>query len=291
MKKHIISMCLLFFYLTTQAQNIKFKISNRNLIHTVEILTSDSMGGRSAGSGYDLKTAQFIERELSEMGYVPLMGNSALVEFTIKKNGVKSWNVVMTLKSALSSKNILIGAHYDHLGIIKGEIYRGANDNASGVASLLEIARNISLKKSHFKHNIVICAFGAEENEYAGSKELVEQFKDSNIKIDFMFNLEMLGVMSDDKILEILGDDTFDMDHYIAKTNNKYSLNIRKQKALYHGSDHYNFVGLCPVAIFATTEVRYYHHPKDDISEINFLGLGYATHYAVNFIYEVMKGF
>lgn len=287
MRKSIISMCLLFILFTSQAQD--FKINKKNLIHTVEVLTSDSMGGRLAGSGYDMKAAQFIERELSKMGYVPLMGKSALVEFTIKETGIKSWNVVMTLKSSGNSKNILIGAHHDHLGTIKGEIYRGANDNASGVASLLEIARNISRKKSHFRHNIIICAFGAEESKFAGSKELVKQFKDNNIKIDFMFNLEMLGTMSKDNILEILGEDTFDMDHYIAKTNNKYSLDVRKQKALYHGSDHYNFVKLCPVAIFATTDVRYYHHPKDDISGINFLGLESATHYAVTFIHEVTK--
>lgn len=277
-------------------------INKNNLVESVEFLASDQMCGREPGSGYDLKAATYIEKKLSEMGYVPLFGNSGVIEFQYKSMAekdvnIKTYNVVMTLNAKKAGQNILIGAHYDHLGVSKydkpfngikkGDIYNGANDNASGVATMLEIANSAKDYKNKIKHNLIFVAFGAEENMLDGSTHLSKMLKDSLVNVDFMINLEMTGSMDSSNVVMVLGEDTFDMDKYFGRVKNPDNLKIEKYKALENISDHLNFVLDCPVAVFATTDIKYYHHPKDDVELINFAGMEKLSNFVLDFLYII----
>lgn len=266
------------------------QINKKRLHTTIAVLSSDSLGGRAAGSGYDLKAAKYIEKQLTDMGYKPLYGNSGLVEFKYKtrKGEGTSYNVVMVAKPQkhLTDKYILMGAHYDHLGFVekdgKKTLYPGANDNASGIATLLELARNLNNRK--LRHNTIIAAFGAEEIGLIGSRALASQLEKDSISIKFMLNLEMTGTLDSTRAVEVLGADTFDMAAVIKNTPNPYNLNLQPTKATTHGSDHLSFFKQCPVAVFATTGAKYYHHPLDNLNSINFSGLHQLTKYIFEFM-------
>ncbi|MEG0518904.1 MAG: M28 family peptidase [Bacteroidales bacterium] len=266
------------------------KINKKKLHTTIAVLSSDSLGGRASGSGYDLKAARYIEKQLTAMGYKPLYGNSGLIEFKFKtrKGEAISYNIVMVAKpkKQLTDKYILMGAHYDHLGIVEkgGEktLYPGANDNASGIASLLEIARNLNNRKLH--HNTIIAAFGGEEIGLVGSRALSVQLSKDSIPLKFMLNLEMTGTLDSSRNVEVLGADTFDMATVIKNTPNPAKLNLHPIKATTHTSDHFSFLQQCPVAVFATTGAKYYHHPLDNLASINLSGLHQLTTYILEFM-------
>lgn len=302
MKKLTFSVLLMTLSLSVVAQNTKVKIDRDHLIESVTVLADDQMCGREPGSGYDLKAATYIEQKLSQMGYSPLFGRSGIVEFCYKsrkdpEKEIKTYNVVMTLKSEKEGQNLLLGAHYDHLGVAKsdrassgikkGDVYNGANDNASGVASMLEIADNATHYKQRIKHNLIFVAFGAEEEMLNGSTSLNKMLKDSLIKVDFMVNLEMTGAMDSSNVVMVLGEDTFDMEHYFNRVEKSSVIQLERHNALKAGSDHLNFVLDCPVAVFATTGNTYYHHPKDDVEWINFQGMEMLTQFVSDFFYMI----
>lgn len=291
MRKIILIFFLFSLTLNLFAQNYGSKVKMKNLVSTVDVLTSDEMGGRLAGSGYDLKVATYLEKELLKLGYRPLIGKSGILPFDCG-DGKESYNVVMAIGDC--GDNLLVGAHHDHLGIAerddlsedikKGDIFRGANDNASGVATLMEAARIVSMNKRNLKHTIIITAFGMEEGGIIGSEKLMKQFKENEIKINFMINFEMTGSMNSDNLVEVLGADTFDMRHYFERLNNYDHLRFLTYRALRHFSDHVHFYGIAPITVFATTDVKNYHHPKDTKELLNFDGLKKLTSFAVNFV-------
>lgn len=285
-------LCLLIS-LTTQAGYAK--VNKKRMYQTIAVLTSDSLGGRAAGSGYDFKSARYIEKELRKTGFTPLYGENGICPFTFRKrrDTATTCNVIMVWKNKKNpgAGYILLGAHHDHLGIRERDsskiIFRGANDNASGVATLLEVARELYKNRNKLQHHIIIAAFGAEEIGLLGSDQVVSRLTRDSIRPAFMFNFEMTGTLDKEKNVEILGKDTFDMESVIAKVKNPKQLNLIPQPARLHASDHLWFLKQCPVAVFATTGAKYYHVPEDDISTLNFPGLAELTQYIADFAVQI----
>ena len=90
-------------------------------------------------------------------------------------NGTDYKNVVAVIEGSdpvLKDQYIVLGAHYDHLGVKKGQIYNGADDNASGSAAIIEIARALEPQRGSLKRSVVIAAFDAEELGLYGSNHL-----------------------------------------------------------------------------------------------------------------------
>lgn len=271
------------------------KVSQKRMYKTIAVLTSDSLGGRAAGSGYDFKSARYIEKELRKTGFIPLYGESGICPFSFRqrRDTATTCNVLMVWKNKRhpNAKYILLGAHHDHLGI-RGKdsskvIFRGANDNASGVATLLEVARELYKNRNKLQHHIIIAAFGAEEIGLLGSKQVLSALNRDSIPLDCMFNFEMTGTLDKEKNVEILGQDTFDMESIIDGVKNPKQLTLLLRPARLHASDHLWFVKQCPVAVFATTGAKYYHVPEDDISTLNFPGLATLTQYIAGFVLQL----
>lgn len=294
MKKLFYPLCIgLLLFLTTDTGYAR--VNPKRMYKTIAVLTSDSLGGRAAGSGYDFKSARYIEKELRKTGFTPLYGKSGICPFSFRqgRDTATTCNVLMVWKNKKhpDARYILLGAHHDHLGIREKDnskvIFRGANDNASGVATLLEVAWELYQNRNKLQHHIIIAAFGAEEIGLLGSRQVFTALSRDSIPLECMFNFEMTGTLDQEKNVEILGQDTFDMESVIAAVKNPQQLNLLPRPARLHASDHLWFLKQCPVAVFATTGAQYYHVPEDDISTLNFPGLATLTQYIAGFVLQL----
>ncbi|TAL75877.1 MAG: M20/M25/M40 family metallo-hydrolase [Bacteroidetes bacterium] len=170
---------------------------NPNLMTTSEllqILSSDSLKGRFPGTVGFEKAADFVESYMKNLGIKPLINRS--YRDTLSVFDVKSYNVVGILESRKPINDyILLGAHLDHLKKSNSQtdsIYNGANDNASGVVAVLQIAKE--LKKYKFDKNVIISVFTGEESGRFGSKHLAKRLKNNKIKLSYVINIDMIGV-------------------------------------------------------------------------------------------------
>ena len=218
---------------------------------------------------------------------------SSKIEF--KK--VSTRNVIGVIEGSdpkLKDEFVVIGGHYDHLGWGgKGtssrepkqhKIHYGADDNASGIAGILEMADKLYSKKSKLKRSVIVIAFGAEEIGTIGSKYFTMNPTISKDKISAMINLDMIGRLKPTKDVTVGGVGT-------SKEGEQLLNDILKQKERdlvlgveYDGfgaSDHANFyVENIPVFFFNTGAHEDYHTPRDVIELINFEGLQRVTEYA-----------
>ncbi|HYF32847.1 MAG TPA: M20/M25/M40 family metallo-hydrolase [Chitinophagaceae bacterium] len=195
-----------------QAFAIDSLINKESIGRFVAALADDSMKGRLTGTKENIRAAEFIAGELQKAGAKPLAGNGGYyMSFDIRETRFEipakfSYNVVAALPGKSRHKEIVIFcAHYDHIGTQHalhnqsrdkptdpdGDIiYNGANDNASGVAAMLALAKYYGELKNN-ERTILFIAFSAEEIGLIGSSEFV-----ANINPDFftaVINLEMLG--------------------------------------------------------------------------------------------------
>ena len=195
----------------------------------------------------------------------------------------------------LKNEYIVIGAHYDHIGVetrynINGNdttlIYNGADDNASGVAGILEIAEKICLNNTH-KRSIIFMAFGAEEQGLVGSKFLCDNLPVPPEKIRLMINLDMIGRMDSINnvyINTVIGNTP--AESVIKNLSNSYpdiKLNFTPNQR--SNSDHYYFYDKKIPVVFFTTGPHYeYHTPNDTISTINFNGAKHLLDMVYDFV-------
>ena len=191
----------------------------------------------------------------------------------------------------LADEYILIGGHHDHLGLggpntgsrkpDTTAVHNGADDNASGVAAVLEIAEKLSYNRDSLRRSIIFITFGAEEMGLLGSKYFVNNPVVPIEKISAMINIDMVGRMSNEKSLQIGGTATSVsgavlLDNITGSKN----FNLAKSPEGYGPSDHASFYGKdIPVFFFSTGPHLDYHTPEDDIKLVNFEGLKSVSDY------------
>jgi len=192
-----------------------------------------------------------------------------------------------------SSKTVVIGAHYDHVGITKSrtgddktlQIHNGADDNASGTAALLELARWAVMDES-LKYNYVFAAFSAEEKGLFGSKAFCSRPWVNNDNIVYMLNMDMLGRLGcQGDTISALGVGSSVVWDQILDSVQHPDFSIKKINGAPAYSDHSPFLkkGI-PVIYFTTGLHPDYHTPKDDTELINFEGMVELKSYLQNFI-------
>ncbi len=194
-------------------------------------------------------------------------------------------NVLATLQPAapINEETIVVGAHYDHLGrggwgsLTLGanhEIHNGADDNASGTAVMLEVARQLTACSEELQRQVLFIGFSAEELGLIGSRKYIEQ---PLIPIDqtiAMLNLDMVGRLRNDR-LTVYGTGSSKLWNPmldVATAGNALTL-IRKPSG-YGPSDHASFYEAgVPVLHFFTGFHPQYHRPEDDIQHLNVAGM------------------
>jgi aminopeptidase YwaD len=202
----------------------------------------------------------------------------------VVRKEVAAYNVVGVLEGSdrlLKNETIVIGAHYDHLGRggsgslapKSGEIHHGADDNASGTAGVLELARLLTSQRPQPKRTIVFIAFSGEEEGLLGSNYYVNHPVTPLNSVVAMINMDMIGRMKDRKLViggvgtakewrDMIAQGTTD-------PARKFELTLNEDG--FGPSDHSSFYGKqVPVLFFWTGTHNDYHKPSDTFEKINY---------------------
>ncbi len=325
MKRQFFSFLLLLSFVFSvsaqKAQLAKSDATQTNLRQYIEYLASAKLEGRRTGEAGATYAAGYIANQFAKLklkpgarspngkpNYMqPFPGKAAASD-----KAVTGYNVLGILDGTdrlLRSEAIVIGAHYDHLGhggegslaANSTEVHHGADDNASGVAAIIELARQFSREKRN-KRTIIFIAFSGEEEGLFGSKYYVNNpvFPIENTVA--MINLDMVGRLKDDKLTiggigtaeewkpRIEGFNTLLAELLTTNLKNKqyddltpgngprFTLQLNEDG--YGPSDHSSFYSKkIPVLFFFTGTHNDYHKPSDTFDKINYGGLQRVTHF------------
>ncbi|UCD37468.1 MAG: M28 family peptidase [Fidelibacterota bacterium] len=231
-----------------------------------------------------------LQREISDTR-MPLSHELSSVTVSITtdliQQEVESQNVLASLpgRGTLQGQWVIIGAHYDHLGLggtgsgsmvpDTVAVHNGADDNASGTAALLELARYLVTNPPEWpnRRSIMFQAFGAEERGTLGSSYVTKHPPVPMDSVVAMLNMDMVGGLRDDKLL-IGGAGTSPLWKELLPVLNSDSLHLIYDDAGYGSSDHQSYyLQDKPVLFFFTGEHDRYHRPSDDVEFLNLDGL------------------
>lgn len=199
--------------------------------------------------------------------------NSFNIDYQVHIASKKVNNIIGVLDNN-KEQWVIISSHYDHVGrfdSLDDGYYPGALDNASGVASMLEISRILALYKSQLKYNYMFLSFNGEEAGLYGSKAYVENPYVALSKVKAQYNIDMVGGGSNDYNLEIPGYITTEYQKAISDSTKKYGITNYKIMNNAMDSDHYYFgQKRIPAMTFCHFDDRYYHRPGDSEDKINY---------------------
>jgi hypothetical protein len=168
-------------------------VDSARLMHDIGVLAHDTMEGRLVGTPGNARARAFLQRSFAEIGLRPL-GDGYLHPFTFERQQqvVTGVNVVGYVRGReLPDRTIVVTAHYDHLGVRDGQTYFGADDNASGTAGLLALARYFAANPA--RHTLVFAAMDAEEGGLRGAHAFVANPPVDRGTIVLNVNMDMIG--------------------------------------------------------------------------------------------------
>ena len=259
---------------TNTAQNL---VSDQ-LLKDVETLSLDSYEGRKTGTKGAEMARTYLTRRLQKIGLKPYPGFSSYEQsFEIKgRNGgatIEGKNLIAYI-SGKTDNVIVISAHYDHIGVIKNEVFNGADDNASGVAGLLQFAKHFSKNKPN--NTLIFAIFDAEEMGLLGAKAFVAKPPVALEKIKLNINMDMIS--HNDKG-ELYAAGTFkypQLKGYLVTTNPKLKLLLGHddpkmgQDDWTNQSDQGAFNAKnIPFIYFGVEDHKDYHKASDEYQNIN----------------------
>ena len=165
------------------------------LLAHVDTLASDAYQGRRTGTeGGDMARA-YVASQLRSMDLTPACGESLEQPFTFesRRGGeLSGTNLLARIEGSGSETGaIVISAHFDHLGTRDGEVFNGADDNASGTATLIELAR--AIKAAPLQHDVIIAAVDAEEMGLRGARAFVDSECFGNADVRLNVNMDMVS--------------------------------------------------------------------------------------------------
>ncbi len=180
-------------------------VTTARIMQRLSALAADSMEGRRAGTAGSARARAWIERELTTMGAKPI-GSSYVVPITLRArpgSDTTGANIVARIPGKNADGPVLVlSAHYDHLGIRNGEVFNGADDDASGCVALLTIAER--LLREPPEHDVILAFFDAEESGMVGSKAFVNAPPVPLDRMAMNINLDMVA-RQDGKALWVSG--------------------------------------------------------------------------------------
>ncbi|MCF8272994.1 MAG: M20/M25/M40 family metallo-hydrolase [Flavobacteriaceae bacterium] len=283
------------------------EITENELKNHLQFLTSEKNAGRYPGGKENKWIVKYIEKEFKrlkissfEIGYRQFFNAELRVDKGVdKKPVVKTCNVVGFIEgndSTLKNEFIVLGAHYDHLGLggpsSKSEkrrvVYHGADDNASGTSALLEIAEKLVSNKEQLKRSVLFIAFGAEEQGLLGSTYFVEHPMVPLSQIKLMINMDMVGRLNTEKQVYMGGAGTFPCGvNFMTDLGKSLGLNPVVHAGSVGGSDHVSFYkkGISVLGIHTGGHPEY-HTPEDTIDLINLEGEKWVCEYVFQTVFQ-----
>ena len=294
--KHI-SLLVIFITLFSckkEEQQIKSLIKE-----DVTFLADDALKGRETGTEGERMAADYIAKRFKELELTPKGTDGFFQDFSFKPSNDphRETEFVTSTDSSITGRNVIafldneaqntivIGAHYDHLGyggqgsLHRGEeaIHNGADDNASGVSIVLDLASK--LKNANTNNNYLFMAFSGEELGLLGSNYFVKNPTIDADKMNYMINLDMVGRLKADSTLAVYGTGTSPMFKQTLKANNEQFKLVQKESGV-GPSDHTSFYNSdIPVLHFFTGQHEDYHKPSDDAEKLNYTGMQTISNY------------
>jgi len=282
MKLKTLLLASLFVQFSTAQQHKDVK--PQDLYATVDFLSSDALKGRETATESERIAAQFIQSKFIEAGIKPYF-DTYFDAFESK--GYEGVNVVGYIEGSdpkLKDEVLLLGAHYDHIGFDKkvanDSIANGANDNASGTATVLAIANRLTQLGTN-KRSVIVALFSGEEKGLLGSKALAKKLKIQNVDLYTMLNFEMIGVPFTDRDYEVFltGYELSDLGNKINTYTNSNLVGISdvaKKYNLFKRSDNFSFykefkVPCHTISSCDLTNFDFYHHVDDEIDQLDFV--------------------
>lgn len=205
--------------------------------------------------------------------------NTASITINLEKISLTGHNIAAFIDNG-APLTVVIGAHYDHLGygeygnsLYRGEpgIHNGADDNASGTAAVVELARYFKNNGIKENNNYLFLNFSGEELGLIGSKYWLEHATIDTSKINFMINMDMIGRYDPDKGMEISGLGTSPEAFNFIRAISYDGLKLKQGESGTGPTDHASFYyANIPVLNFFTGTHEDYHKPSDDADKINY---------------------
>ena len=274
----------------------------------VRFLASDDLEGRQTGTEGEKKAANYISKRFKDLGlsekgtkgflqpftFKPKTNPHEEVKFNVNGDGTITGNNVVGFFNNKAKNTVIIGAHYDHLGFggdgslfrdsIKA-IHNGADDNASGVAVMLNLASK--LKDKNTNNNYLFIAFSGEEMGLLGSNFFVKNPTIDTKTISYMINMDMVGRLKKDSTLAVYGTGTSPIFKQVLKSHNN-NFKLIQQESGVGPSDHTSFyLADIPVLHFFTGQHEDYHKPGDDFEKLNYQGMETISNYLFNIISDL----
>lgn len=272
-------------------------------------LADDKLEGRQTGSEGELKAADYIAKRFSDLGLEAKGVDGYFQTFSFKPKTDPHQEITYTVvgnDSTITGTNIvgfidnkapytvIVGAHYDHLGygaegsLYRGEekaIHNGADDNASGVAVMLNLASK--LKNTNKGNNYLFIAFSGEEMGLLGSNYFTKNSTIDLSTANYMLNMDMVGRLKQDSTLAVYGVGTSPMLKQAVNSSNSQFKLLEKESGT-GPSDHTSFYNSdIPVLHFFTGQHEDYHKPSDDADRVNYDGMEKISNYIFEIITEL----
>lgn len=194
MKPYLLLLSLSVLLSCSSVKNTSTAQTDHQLLKDVETLSADAYEGRKTGTKGAEMTRTYLAGRFKDLNLKPipqLSGYEQPFSFTARNGETVYGKNMLAYIPGKTDQVIVISAHYDHIGIIKGEVYNGADDNASGIAALLKYAAYYQKHKPN--HTLIIAAFDAEEMGLRGSRAFVEKPPVPLEKIRININMDMIS--------------------------------------------------------------------------------------------------
>jgi len=280
------------------------------VMRDVRYLASDALEGRGTGTVGNDSAAAYIARRFSGLGLTPAFvstetrvcartGNASACDPRFVQSFVArsvaaahaglqgelpAQNVAAVIRGsdpALRDEYVILGAHFDHLGRSAfgaldpdavNAIHNGADDNASGTAAVIELAR--LLRRDPPKRSVMFVTFSGEELGLLGSQYFVDHPPVPLEKVRAMLNFDMVGRMQEDRLIVYGVATAQELNDIVAKANAAAPLRVAATGDGFGASDHSSFYAKnLPVLHFFTNVHEDYHKATDDVDKINALGI------------------
>ncbi|CAI2765532.1 M20/M25/M40 family metallo-hydrolase [Flavobacterium collinsii] len=277
---------------------VTYKVKESEVSDFLKKLSSDEMEGRETGTKGIEKAAVFLEDFFKQNKVKPYFVS---YRDTLTNFKTPAYNIVGVIEGTdpvLKKEYVVLSAHYDHIGLEKKQqpdvVFNGANDDASGVTAVAELAKYFSETKSN-KRSILFVFFAGEEKGLLGSKSLVQKLKKQNFNLYTQLNIEMIGVpMKRDYLAYITGFDKSNMAQKINEYTGKKTIGFLPKEAeykLFYRSDNFSFYEAfkkpCQsISTFDFENFDFYHHVSD---EFKVMDIPHMTSFIQEFLPAVTK--
>ena len=300
-EKPVMNKRFLFFSLTILSSvvhvNGQSKISEALREH-VSILAADSLCGRGFGFPEKILAVEYLTNQFRQAGFTA--NNENYTEDFLHFEGqslIEGKNILGIIEGSdpvLKNEYLVLGAHYDHLGWKPANnvktVYNGADDNASGVASIIEIGRMLAEKRHDIKRSIIIAAFDGEEAGLLGSSAFINGPGGDTLNIKAMFSLDMVGMYGKNKGIDLNGFNSLkNGKELVMKIAGNQNVPVRKTKEnIEMRTDTWSFGKKGIPSFYVTTGlISPYHKPGDDSDLLDYEGMEKIVNLMSEIVFEM----